>query len=106
MQVKIIFFYCEAPREKAVPELLVSLPFGRLSFTILKEKKMVYLEIQWKSELSDPLWGRKKKDVWAKAAKHTNHLWHGFLAFRFSFWVSSGELKFPPRIRVSSGYSE
>lgn len=27
-QVKIIFFYCEAPREKAVPELIVSLPFG------------------------------------------------------------------------------
>lgn len=55
MQVKIIFFYCETPREKAVPELLVSLRFGHLSFTILKEKKMVYLEIQWKSELSDPL---------------------------------------------------
>lgn len=49
---------------------------------------------------------QKKKDVWAKVAKHTNHLWHGFLAFCFSFWVSSGEQKFHPRIRVSSGYCE
>lgn len=51
----IIFFYCEAPREKAVPELRVSLPFGHLSFMILKEKKTVYFEVKRKSELSDPL---------------------------------------------------
>lgn len=29
--------------------------FGHLGFTILKEAKMVYFEIKWRSELSDPL---------------------------------------------------
>lgn len=51
-QVRIIFFYCEAPREKAVPELTVKPTFWALE--LLKEKKMDYSEIQWKSELSDP----------------------------------------------------
>lgn len=49
---------------------------------------------------------QRKNGVCAKAAKHANPLWHRFLGFRVFFWMSSEELKFPPRISVSSGYHE